>query len=57
MTPAQLISAARDGARLAGCTCQPDIAIVPEGGEIYRATIAHDPHCQLVHERRIGDRK
>lgn len=56
MNVAHLIDAAREGARLGGCTCQPDIAIVPEGGEVYRAVVAHDPTCQLVHDRHIGER-
>lgn len=51
MTPAQLINAARDASRLAGCTCQPDVALIPEGGDVYRARIAHDPKCQLVIDR------
>lgn len=49
--PDRLAAASVAAARLAGCNCSPDLDLSEEAPGIYRATVRHDPWCQLLRRR------
>lgn len=54
-TQAELEAAVRFEARLAGCTCRPDVTVEPgDLPNLHRAQVAHDDSCGLLRRRLAG---
>jgi hypothetical protein len=46
--------AAIHGAKLKGCTCDPDVDFVEVEPNIFHTTVAHDEDCHLIQAKRRG---
>lgn len=50
-TEPELKAAIVAAARLAGCTCQPEVTIRTEAPDIHHGAVAHDKWCALLQRK------